>query len=174
MPIFTDRKREADEDNPRGYFETEKATQLRKNRDWVREATNMGVKIVAQLLPYMPREVPVRVVFIERDLDEVLASQKTMLERKKRRDGKYADEQIRAAFSRQLTIVKRWLARNPNAWTLYVQHRDVVRDPRAAATAISEFLGGRLDVEAMVRAVDPSLYRQRGRADARGDMAVPS
>ncbi len=174
MRIFTDRKREADEDNPRGYFETEKATQLRKNRDWVREATNMGVKIVAQLLPYMPREVPVRVVFIERDLDEVLASQKTMLERRKRPDGKFADEQIRAAFSRQLTIVKRWLARNPNAWTLYVQHRDVVRDPRAAATAISEFLGGRLDVEAMVRAVDPSLYRQRARADARGGMAVPS
>lgn len=174
MRIFTDSKRKADEDNPKGYFETEKATQLRKNRDWVREATNMGVKIVAQLLPYLPQEVPVRVVFIERDLDEVLASQKTMLERMRRPDGKFADGQIRAAFTRQLTIVKRWLARNPNAWVLYVQHREIVRDPRAAATAINGFLGGRLDVEAMVRAVDPSLYRQRAQSDSRGDLAVPT
>jgi hypothetical protein len=109
----------------------------------------------------MPGEIPIRVVFIDRDMDEVLASQKTMLKRMKRLDEKFADEQIRTAFSRQLNTVKRWLARNPNAWVLYLQHREVLHDPRAAAVAINEFLGGRLDVEAMVRAVDPALYRQR-------------
>ncbi len=161
MKLLTDRKRKADEDNPRGYHELEKATQLRKKRDWVGEARHKAVKIVAQLLPYLPKDVPIRVVFIERDLDEVLASQKTMLIRMKRDSAKFSDAQMQAAYSRQLDMVKQWLALNPNSWVLYIRHADVIRDPACTADQINRFLGGGLDVESMARVVDPDLYRQR-------------
>jgi hypothetical protein len=161
LDILTDRKRKADEDNPKGYYELEKATQLRKKRDWLGNAMSKGVKIVAQLLPFLPKDLPIRVVFIERNLDEVLASQKTMLSRMKRDSGKFSDAQIQAAYSRQLDMVKQWLANNPNAWVLYLQHRDVIREPARSAGLVNHFLGGHLDVEAMAQVVDPELYRQR-------------
>jgi tetratricopeptide (TPR) repeat protein len=161
LDILTDRKRKADEDNPKGYYELEKATQLRKKRDWLGNAMNKGVKIVAQLLPYLPQDLPIRVVFIERNLDEVLASQKTMLSRMKRDSEKFSDAQIQAAYSRQLDMVKQWLANNPKAWVLYLQHRDVIREPARSAGLVNHFLGGHLDVEAMAQVVDPELYRQR-------------
>ncbi len=161
IEILTDRKRKADADNPKGYYEHEKATQLRKKRDWVASAVNKAVKIVAQLLPYLPDDVPARIVFIERDLDEVLASQKTMLARMKKDDSRFSDTQIRAAYVRQLERVKEQLEGSDNVWVLYVRHRDVIDAAAQVAEAINDFLGGSLDVAAMARAVDPELYRQR-------------
>jgi predicted AlkP superfamily phosphohydrolase/phosphomutase/tetratricopeptide (TPR) repeat protein len=161
MDILTDRKRKADVDNPKGYFELEKATQLRKNRDWVGEARGKAVKIVAQLLPYLPLNIPYRVIFVERDLTEVTASQKTMLKRLKRGSNKFTDEQIEAAYLRQLQSVKGWLRRNPKAWVLYVKHREVIEHPVETARTIGQFLGGELNVQAMATVVDPTLYRQK-------------
>ncbi|MEZ5502380.1 MAG: alkaline phosphatase family protein [Halioglobus sp.] len=161
MEILTDNKRKADEDNPRGYYELQKATQLRTKRDWVKDARNKAVKIVAQLLPYVPRDEPCRVVFIERDSAEVLASQRTMLSRQKRGEDKFSDEQIRSAYRRQVSLVKDWLAHNPNAWVLYVRHQDIISDPAGAAAAINAFLGGFLDEDKMAQVVDTGLYRNR-------------
>ena len=137
------------------------ATQLRKNRDWVGEARHKAVKIVAQLLPYLPSDIPCRIIFIERDLDEVTASQKTMLKRLKRDSDKFTDHQIQAAYLRQLEMVKRWLERNPNAWVLYIKHREAIAQPMVVAAKISQFLGGNLDSQAMAGVVDPALYRQK-------------
>lgn len=161
METLTDRKRAADADNPRGYYELEQATRLRKNRDWVADAKNKAVKIVAQLLPCLPGNIPVRVIFIERDLNEVLASQKTMLARMKRDSSKFSDAQIQAAFSRQLDMVKQWLDNHPYACVLYLKHHDVIHEPARVAGEIDQFLGERLNVAAMSQAVDPALYRQR-------------
>lgn len=161
MEIMTDRKRKADIDNPKGYYELEKATQLRKNRDWVSEARHKAVKIVAQLLPYLPSDIPCRILFIERDLDEVIASQKTMLKRLKRDSDKFTGHQIQTAYLRQLEMVKRWLDRNPNTWVLYIDHREAIAQPTVVAAKISQFLGGNLDRQAMAGVVDPALYRQK-------------
>ena len=166
MDILTDRKRKADIDNPKGYYELEKATQLRKDRHWVGEARNKAVKIVAQLLPYLPRDIPCRIIFVERDLGEVLGSQKAMLERLKRNQGKFTDDQIRAAYLRQIEGVRAWMRGNDNAWVTFVGHRDIIERPAEAADRINRFLGNRLDGAAMAAAVDPALYRQRVQADA--------
>lgn len=82
---LTDGQREADASNPKGYYEYEKATQLRRDANWIGEANGKVVKIVAQLLSELPTETSgkpkhYRIVFMERELDEVLASQSTMLD----------------------------------------------------------------------------------------------
>jgi len=161
MKILTDNKRKADEDNPKGYYELVKATQLRTKTDWLNDARKQVVKIVAQLLPYVPKEIPCRIIFIERNIDEVLASQRTMLSRKKHGKDKFSNEQIQAAYSHQLSLVKGWLARNSNAWVLYIRHQDVIHDPAKVAAAISDFLGGNLDVSKMSDVIDTGLYRNR-------------
>ena len=44
---------------------------------------------------------------------------------------------------------------------LELDYGEVVADPQPAARAIDAFLGGGLDLEAMMGAVDPLLYRRR-------------
>ena len=79
LPAFTDAKRAADGDNPRGYLEHEKATQLARDSDWIAEARGHAVKIVAQLLLYLPRDERYRVI-LDRDI-EIVGSQNAMLDR---------------------------------------------------------------------------------------------
>jgi hypothetical protein len=161
MPILSDGKREADRDNPKGYYELEAATRLRKNKDWLPDAVGKGVKIVAQLLPGLPADYHYRIVFMERDLDEVLASQKTMLERLDRQQAKLTPEQLKQAFKRQLQSVKVWLAQQAHIHVLYVEHRAALSEPQATAERVSAFLQNEQAAEAMMAVVDKSLYRQR-------------
>ncbi|HMV18023.1 MAG TPA: alkaline phosphatase family protein [Zoogloea sp.] len=164
LPILTDNKREADLDNPRGYFELEAATRLRTDRTWFREGRGQAVKIVAQLLPYLPGDVPCRVIFMERDLDEVLKSQTVMLDNLGREGARLSDAQVQASYRQQLRRVKLWLARQSQVDVLFVRHRDALADPAAVAEQVNAFLGGRLDCLAMATCVDASLYRQRATA----------
>jgi predicted AlkP superfamily phosphohydrolase/phosphomutase/Tfp pilus assembly protein PilF len=161
LPVLTDGKREADNDNPRGYYELESAARLRQEKDWLRHAKGKAVKIVAQLLPFLPPDLPYRVIFMERDLKEILKSQKIMLENLGRGSAKLTDEQLEQAFRRQLRQVRIWLAKQPNIKTLFVSHRETLADPLAVATRVSAFLGGRLDSRAMATVVESTLYRQR-------------
>ena len=162
LPALTDGRRLADRDNPKGYFELEAATRLHTDKTWLAEATGRCVKVVAQLLTALPRDRAYRVLFIERDLDEVMASQQSMLERLGRESATLDAAALRRTYQAQLARFKRRLAVAPNLCVLYLQHREVLRDPGAAAAAIDAFLGGGLDRAAMVAAVDTALYRQRG------------
>ncbi len=172
----TDRERAADIDNPRGYFEHRSATRLREERDWLGEAKGRAVKIVAQLLPYLPGEHPYRVLFLERDLDEVLRSQAAMLARLGRAAAKLSDAQLKAAYRRQLRQVAAWLARQPNCAVLHLPHADAIADPAGTAARVAAFLGGDLDESAMAAAVDRRLYRQRAApgTPAQGAETAPS
>lgn len=161
LPILTDGKRVADADNPKGYYELEAATRLRQDRTWLTEAVGKGVKIVAQLLPFLTPEHQYRIVFMEREFDEVLASQKTMLERLERQQAKLTPTQLKQAYRTQLQHVKVWLMRQPNIHVLYVSHRDALSDPQTTAARVNGFLGETLDTAAMTTVVDRSLHRQR-------------
>ena len=161
LPILTDGKRGADDDNPRGYYEHESAARLRREGDWLRDAKGKAVKIVAQLLPFLPSDVPYRVILMDRDLKEILRSQKVMLENLGRGPAKLTDEQLEQAFRRQLRQVRIWLAKQPNIKTLFVSYREAIEEPLAVANSVSAFLGSGLDAAAMAGAVESSLYRQR-------------
>ncbi len=161
LEILSDGKRKADTDNPRGYYELEAATRLRGDRAWLKDATGKGVKIVAQLLPFLPREYPYRAIFMERDLEEVLRSQTVMLGNLGRERVKLTNEQLKIAYRQQLRQVKVWLAHQPNIRILFVGHREALENPIAVAERVADFVGGALDPAAMAEVVDRTLYRQR-------------
>lgn len=101
---------------------------------------------------------------MERDVKEVLASQKLILANLGRGKAQLTDEQPEAAFGRQLKQVRIWQAKQPNVKVLFVPHREAIDDPAAVALRVNGFLGGGLDAESMAGVVDGALYRQR--ADA--------
>jgi predicted AlkP superfamily phosphohydrolase/phosphomutase/tetratricopeptide (TPR) repeat protein len=166
LSVLTDGQRQADEDNPRGYLEFEPVKHLREHPDWLAEAKGQVVKVVAPLLGYLPGKYQYRVVFLERNLDEILASQYQMLLRK---GGEPDDTPQRRAvlkneYTRQVNRAKVLLAQRSGVTVLYLNHAEVVRDPQTAARRLCEFFGGRLDAERMATRVQPALHRQRAGA----------
>ncbi len=160
-PALTDGERSADQDNPRGYYEHAGATRLFRDSAWLDGAEGQVVKVVAQLLPALPRDHAYRVIFIERELDQVLRSQRAMLHNLGRDAARLEADELKRTYAAQLRRVKVWLAQQPHIHTLYLPHAEVIADPSASAERIARFLGGGLDVARMAACVAPDLVRQQ-------------
>jgi hypothetical protein len=159
---LTDEIRSADTDNPKGYYEFERVKQLDKgDTAWLEQAGGKAVKVIAALLQHLPSDYRYRVVFMIRDLDEMLRSQKQMLIRRGESPDKVRDEEMAAVFRKHLNQIQTWLGDQPNFEVLYVSYNEVLKDPIEPAEKINQFLGDTLNVEKMVDVVDPNLYRQR-------------
>ncbi len=161
LPPLTDGIRAADADNPRGYYEFEKVKRLEKDTAWLESARGKAVKVISQLLGQLPLHKPYKIVFALRKMDEILASQRAMLERRGQPCDRDSDAAIAAAFSRHLRAVQQWLAEHQQMEVLYVNYAAVLRDPLAISHEIKTFLALSLDVWQMASVVDESLYRQR-------------
>jgi hypothetical protein len=159
-PCLTDGARCADEDNPLGYYELEKTKRLHLDNSWLSESKGKSVKVIAQLLPFLPAEFHYRVVFMERDLDEILASQRRMLERRNQKGADLSSEHLAKTFARQVQQSKTILS-NRRIPTLYVSYEDTLENPESTAERLQEFLGGGLNTDDMIGAVVQDLYRSR-------------
>lgn len=162
MEACTDRKREADENNRKGYFEDERVKSLARDCSWLEEAKGKVLKVVAPLLFRLPRGIDrnYRIVFMDRDLDEVVASQQSMLDRLQAKGADMTPQKLKLVYAEQVRRVKRLLAA-AHLPTLFVAHRDCIEQPAIVAERLRQFLGGALDAKAAAAAVDPSLYRER-------------
>jgi len=158
---LTDHIRSADEDNPQGYYEFERVKKLKEDRDWLPDAKGKAVKVISALLTRLPAGYEYRVIFMRRNMSEILASQRQMLIRRGEPADSVNDADMGALFARHLQQVEAWLAGQPNMRVLYVNYNELVKAPLAHAQRVNEFLGGRLDVARMAGAVDPNLHRQR-------------
>lgn len=161
MRLLTDGWRTPDEHNPRGYFEYEDVKHSRNNLSWVEQANGKAVKVIHLLLPLLPANRDYRVIFMLRDLQEVIVSQRVMLNKQGRPAVALTDTALAAVFERQLAVARQWLADRPNFRVLYVNYRDVIDHPMNAAEQINQFLNGDLLVADMAGVVDRALYRQR-------------
>lgn len=158
---LTDELRTADEDNPKGYYEFEPVKKTKEDPSWLRRAPGMVVKMVYRLLYDLPPEYRYKVIYMRRKLEEVIASQNVMLERSGKQGGGLSDDKLLAVFRAEIDKSNQWLAQQPNFEVLYINYNEMLQDPKPHVAKLNEFLGGGLDTEAMLRVVDPSLYRQK-------------
>jgi tetratricopeptide (TPR) repeat protein len=161
VPAYADEHRPPDEDNPRGYFEHQQATRLHQDASWIPQARGKAVKIVAHLLPFLPEGEQYRLVFMHRDMQEVVASQKVMLERLRRKGGELPEAQLMRTYTQQLVRVQTWLRRHAEIPVLAVNYAEALANPEATAARLARFLGEPFDVQAAATAIEPSLRRQR-------------
>ena len=159
IEVATDRQRIADVDNPAGYFELERVKDLAQDSSWISTLRGKAVKMISMLLYDLPLTERYRIVFMERDLDEVIASQEKMLRRRQQQPTPQA--QMREAFELHLQRLSEQLERRKNTAVLRVSYRGLVETPLEQAQAVSRFLDDRPIVNQMVTAVDPALYRNR-------------
>lgn len=161
LEIVSDAIRTADDDNPNGYFEFELVKQLFEGKfRWLADANGKAVKIISSLLEYLPGEYQYKIIFMERDLQEVLASQQKML-KNRQAQSQVEDIELRAQFEKHLSDIKYWLARQPNMEVLYVSYNKMLVNPHADCVRVAEFTGLPLDVEKMLAVPSKNLYRNR-------------
>ena|SRR5579864_8475749 len=159
VEVVTDNNRTADTDNPRGYYEFERAKKIKNDVSWMPEARGKAIKLVSQLLYELPASERYLVIFMERDLNEILDSQEKMLARLNRPAA--PRDEIKTAFAVHLERLREWLTRQGNIEFLYVNYNDLIARPAEQASRVNMFLGAKANAEEMAKAVDPSLYRNR-------------
>jgi len=165
MEIMTDSERVADIDNPRGYFEYERIKDLEKETDksYVREGRGKVLKVISFLIKDLPNDNDYRVIFMRRDLDEVLASQNKMIHRLGTEDSTAAEDAMKEAYRNDIVRTRLLCKNRPNFELIEVNYKSTIENPAATARSVNAFVGGHLDEVAMCEAVDGSLYRNRGR-----------
>ena len=163
VPVWVDGIRAADHQNPKGYYELERVKELDKGGDqsWVREGRGRAVKVISSLLEHLPDSNNYRVLFMHRDLSEVLASQQKMLVDRGEQGGTAGDEALRKYYEMHLRKTKHLLTHAPHFSALTIDYGDALKNAKSLAERVSRFLGGRLDVPAMGAVVDGELYRNR-------------
>jgi hypothetical protein len=155
----TDNIRTADTDNPHGYYEFERAKKIKRDASWLPECRGKVVKMISQLLYDLPPTERYRIVFMERDLDEVLESQEKMLRRLNQSTS--PRDEMTHAFTQHLTRLNKWLAEQTNMLVLRVRYVDVMSKPADELARLGDFLAGRLNLTAAATTIDQSLYRNR-------------
>ncbi|HZD11191.1 MAG TPA: sulfotransferase [Candidatus Binatia bacterium] len=162
IPPLTDEIREADSDNPRGYYEFERVKKLDKgDAEWLAQAEGKAVKVISALLKHLPGGYHYKIIFMQRHMPEILASQRKMLVHRGEDPASMDDARMADLFAKHLSAVEEQLSQQENADVLYVHYSDALQDPQTTAERVADFLGKELDVEAMVGVVDPALYRNR-------------
>ena len=162
MPILTDNARTADLDNPRGYYELASVPRLKEGDVmWVKEARGKVVKVISALLEYLPRNYRYKVIFMQRDMQEILASQKQMLIRLGKPTDGPSDETMAALFRQHLASVQAWLAGQPNMPVLYVSYSELLKNPLPHIETLTRFLDLPLNTQSMLEVPDQALHRQR-------------
>jgi hypothetical protein len=162
VSILSDGIRKADESNPNGYFEFEPVKTLDRDNDpsWLPGAKGKAVKIISFLLTWLPETYDYNVIFLRRNLDEVIASQGKMLIQNGQREEADADR-MDQIYRQHLQQVDRFVSARRCFRRMDVDYHEVLRNPAAQATRISAFLGGKLDIDRMTAGVDGRLHHVR-------------
>ena len=161
IPPMTDHIRRADEDNPKGYYEFEKVKKIKEDASWIESCYGKVFKMVSALLYYLPSNKRYKVIFMRRQMKEMLASQNKMLQRQGQKTDNVSDEEMSKKLQRHLKKIEEWLAKQSNIDVIYINYNEVINNPYENAELVNQFINGRLDVDKMAGSVKASLYRQR-------------
>ena len=161
IDVFTDNERAADENNPKGYYEHEAVKRLANDKKWLPKAKNKVVKIISHLLVHLPEKYNYKIVFMERDINEVIQSQHKMLVKLGKAKANTYPAGLNMTFKENVEKIKIWAKKHHNVDILTINHKDIINNPTAEAGKIKTFLNLDLDIEKMNSVVDKSLHRTK-------------
>lgn len=163
MRILKDEIRKADEDNPAGYYEFEKVKELKKDPSWLENAKGKAVKIISSLLEHLPERYTYKIIFMHRNMEEILNSQRQMLIRRGEATNEVSDEKVGKMFLKHLKKIEERLNKQSNMDVLTVHYNEILKEPAKHGEIINRFLGNTLNTKNMTDVIDQTLYRQRGK-----------
>lgn len=162
IPIYTDSIRQADRDNPKGYYELEAVKTLaRGESEFLGEARSKAIKVVSPLLRYLPRGERYRIILMQRKMEEILKSQRKMLSNRSEPTRNMDDAKLAQIYERDLRHVKQWMSTQAGIEAIFINYNGLLSKPMAELSRLDAFLDETLDLEAMAAVIEPTLYRNR-------------
>lgn len=161
IDVLVDNIREADVDNPKGYYEYERVKKLPEDTQWLPLAKGKVVKVLAELIKHLPEGYNYRIVFMMRDLDEIIDSQRKMIIRRGEDPDAVPDQEMRILLRTYLKNLKIHVRKQDNMEACFISYNDLMSDPEMSIDEINDLFNGELDKKAMHRSIDTDLYRNR-------------
>ena len=158
---YTDNKRAADENNPKGYFEHEAVKNLAGNKKWLKDLKNKLVKIISHQLFYLPSKYNYKIIFMHRDIKEIILSQTKMLKKSNKKAAEAYPYSLEIQYKKNLSQVMEWANDNYNVSMIVIEYKDTIDSPEIVAGKINEFSDNKLDKNKMFKVVDKNLYRSK-------------
>ena len=163
LPLLTDHKRPKDQNNPKGYFEFEPVKYIYRDNSFLEKAKGKGIKIIPQLLKHLNKHLSYRIIFIIRDLDEVINSQQLMLEKENKKGASLSKESLKSTYLEQLENIQGFLKNNVKNPVHVIEHQHCIKNPYETAKNLNLFMGEMFDADKMAEIVSNKLYRQRNK-----------
>lgn len=160
---ITDNQRQPDENNSKGYYEYNDVKALANhNYSCIDNAQGKAIKVVSTLLKYLPEDRRYKVIFMQRNINEVLASQAAMLKKLGHAETTTAeDEKLRAKYLKHLDQTTKWLNNCSNMDALFVSYSEALCSPDTTVDKIGKFLSADLNRNAMQISIDKNMQHQR-------------
>ncbi|MFC2088509.1 sulfotransferase domain-containing protein [Calditrichota bacterium] len=161
IPVYTDNKRVPDQNNPRGYFEHKIVKNLKEDSSWLKLVKGKAVKIISHLLVYLPKNFHYKILFLQRDMNEIIHSQNKMLMKNKMNIDSANPELLKKIFQKNLIQIKNWEKDNPNAKILYLNYTDLLHTPDNELKKIQQFLDLEVAPLDLSHIISQDLYHSR-------------
>jgi hypothetical protein len=149
-----DDEREADDHNPRGYYEIKDVIKkLEEGTIEVRECAGKALKVISYGLRFLPKDegIMYKVLYMQRTPEEVFSSMEKM-------DGKEVDKQEKRSLLDLDHDMLLYAEDRDDMDVLVVSYRDLMKGDEELLSAIREFCG----IDATIGSViDDALYRNR-------------
>ncbi len=156
VEVLVDGIREKDQNNPEGYYELEAVKGIATDNSFLDQAEGKAVKIVAPIITFCKPELKYRVIFMRREIEEILMSQEKMLEK----DQTSEREKFRTIYEFHLKKTYKFLDTN-NIPYLDVWYSSLITEPEKEIARLLEFLSLDDDPAALVNVVKPELHRNK-------------
>ncbi len=161
----TDGVRQADEDNPKGYYEWEAVKKIATRPQILDEAglDQKAIKVVSALLEKLPYRHNYRVIFMTRPIEEVVESQAAMIQRLESEGARLGVDDIKKTLANHRANVIRWMKNHPRLEYIEIDYPSLIEKPSGLIPRIIEFLGPeRLPTASKMQdVIDQNLYRKR-------------
>jgi len=162
FPILTDKKRTADDNNPKGYFEFELVKNIARNKKWIPKAQGKVVKIVSPLLKYLPPTYSYKIVFMHRDVREIVESQEKMKESSGKGKENTYPAHLEITYKKHITDLLEWFSKKHNIEVVHINYNTLLTDTENEMLKLKGFLGSDKPIEYQ-GVIDSSLYRNRNK-----------
>ena len=160
IELLVDDVRQADDSNPKGYYELDAVKRLRADKNWLESAQGKAVKVVAPLLPSLPVGQRYKVIFMKRSLTEVLVSQQVMMGKKREDALKNFPLRMANQLQQQYDRALQWMQRQPHVDFIEIGYEQLLAHDSTVEDLLSALLETPVN-ESIWKAVDQQLHRNK-------------
>jgi len=156
LDILSDGIRQKDISNPEGYYELEAVKGIVRDNSFLKDAAGKVVKIVAPLPIYLDKSLEYRIVFMRRDIEEVLKSQEKMLNK----DQTSEREKFRTIYEMHLKKTYHFFDSHSIPY-IDIQYKQLLNNSEQELAKLIEFLNLSTPIEDLLSIIKVDLYRNK-------------